>query len=138
MDDELLNLTRDIAAIDGDQAAPGIAARQEVAEADSLAKQSAAAGWAEIPSAVGIIVMMVLPECKDAFREEACLEWGKHAAKVAEKHGWNTDGLPPEVSLILASLGFVLPVGLAYKARKIAPTTTDTEGQSHGQATAKG
>lgn len=139
MDDELAALTRDVSAVDGDLAAPGIAAKTELIQAKTDALQSAAAGWAEIPSSIGIVVSMFLPECKEAFREEACQEWGKHAAKVAEKHGWSTDGLPPEVALVLASLGFALPVGLAVKMRRSQPKPDATEGgQGNGQAHAKG
>lgn len=137
--DELTSLARDIAGIDGAQAAPGIEAKAALVVEKTAALESAAEGWAEIPESIGIIVGLALPECKDAFRREACLEWGKHAARVAEKHGWSTDGLPPEVSLLLASLGFALPVGLAVKTRRDkAKQPPATGGQGDGQAHAKG
>lgn len=135
MDDELASLDREIREIDGQQAAPGIAANNELVQAKTDALQSAAHAWSSIPAQVGLAVTIVLPECKEAFSDEACLEWGKNAARVAEKYGWGTDGLPPEAGLLLSTLGFALPVGLAIKARKVAAIQG---GQGNGQARAEG
>ncbi len=134
--DEISSLARDIAKVDGEQAAPGIEAKQAEHQERQEQAATAAQGWAEIPAAVGLIVGMALPGAKAAFSDEACDEWGKHMAKVAEKYGWSSDGLPPEVAVIICSAGMVLPVMLEVKKLRNSPQKA--EGQGHGQALAKG
>ncbi|MES2688077.1 MAG: hypothetical protein V4706_14740 [Pseudomonadota bacterium] len=127
--DELASLGRDIDALDGAQAAPA-------AEAALVEKTNAAAGWAEIPAAVGLIVGMFLPGAKAGFSEDACQEWGTHMAKVADKYGWSADGLPPEVAVILCTAGMALPVVIEVKKLRNSPEKTGEAG--HGQAAVTG
>lgn len=79
-----------------------------------------AAAWAEIPAAVGQVLCMAMPELKEAYNPKACLEWGKAMARLAAKRGWSQEGLPPEVSVGLASLGFVVPTAICVKLRRDA------------------
>ncbi|MCZ2495735.1 hypothetical protein GN316_03090 [Xylophilus sp. Kf1] len=76
-----------------------------------------AANWAVIPKMVGGMLCMALPELTPIYSEENCLAWGTEMARLAAKRGWETDGLPPEVSVLVVSAVFVVPTTFAIKAR---------------------
>ncbi len=126
MSDELSSLDRAIAEVDGIAQAPAReAAEQEHADA--------AQGWAEIPQAVGMLLVQFLPELKSVYSDERCTDWGRHMARLSEKYGWSTDGLPVEVTVGMSTAGFILPTMLAIKARRAAAQQPQ-QGAAHGDA----
>src|SRR5437763_1350177 len=77
-----------------------------------------AEAWAEIPAAVGGILGMAMPELRAVYTPAACKEWGRAMHRLAVKRQWAADGLPPEVGVIMASAGLLVPTVLAVKMRK--------------------
>lgn len=80
------------------------------------AEQEAVAFWAMIPSTIGNVLCIALPELKDTYSKEACLAWGTAANTVAKKRGWDVAN-SPEIALIGASLVFAVPTGVAIAKR---------------------
>ncbi|HJV24571.1 MAG TPA: hypothetical protein VJ673_02745 [Aromatoleum sp.] len=75
--------------------------------------------WAMIPAMLGSALSMALPELKEVYSEDACRAWGSSMVPVAEKYGWNADGiLCPEVGLLAASLPFIVGTLGAVNRRK--------------------
>lgn len=97
-----------------------------------------AQAWASIPATVGSILCMALPELKDAYKPQACAEWGKAMHRLAVKRGWSTDGLPAEVDVALASAIFVIPTALAIKVRRDQAAAVKRAQQLHEQGAAGG
>lgn len=83
----------------------------------AMAVADPAENWAVIPKMVGSMLCMALPELTGVYSEENCHAWGTEMARLAAKRGWETDGLPPEVSVLVVSAVFVVPTTFAIKAR---------------------
>lgn len=79
-----------------------------------------AAAWAEIPKMVGSMLTMALPELTQVYSKENCMVWGTAMARLAEKRGWDTSGMPPEVSVFVATSVFIIPTTLVIKGRRNA------------------
>jgi len=87
------------------------------AAAAAVVMADPAANWAVIPQMVGSMLCMALPELTAVYSPENCLAWGTEMARLAAKRGWETDGLPPEVSVLVVSAVFVVPTTFAIKGR---------------------
>ena len=125
-DDELRTLQNDIKHIDQASGPP-----PDPDAPVPVSLESAAEAWAEIPDAVGMLLTTYLPELQPVYARDACLNWGKAMAKLAEKRGWSGGGLPPEVTVLMATAGFVVPTVGAIKRRRAAAAEQkpgDTDG----------
>lgn len=75
--------------------------------------------WAMIPAMLGSALSIAMPELQRVYSREACEAWGSAMVPVAEKYGWNADGLiGPEVGLLAASLPFVIGTYGAIKSKR--------------------
>lgn len=75
--------------------------------------------WAMIPAMLGSALSIAMPELQSVYSREACEAWGAAMVPVADKYGWNADGLiGPEVALLAASLPFVIGTYGAIKSKK--------------------
>lgn len=75
--------------------------------------------WAMIPAMLGSALSMALPELKEVYSEDACRAWGASMVPVAEKYGWDADGIMcPEVGLLAASLPLMVGTWGAVNRRK--------------------
>jgi hypothetical protein len=84
------------------------------------AEASADAGareWGVIAFTIGGALSMFLPELKQVYTEEACLNWGRSVVPVAEKYGWGSTGKVPELGLLLATLSLALPTAFCIRHR---------------------
>lgn len=117
-----------------DQNAPDMSAEQA---ADLAALEAAAGGgempqaeeaapgmdqaqqWAMLPAIVGSALSMALPELRAVYTPQACEAWGAAMVPVADKYGWNCDGIiGPEMALFAASVPFAFGTYSAIKARR--------------------
>lgn len=76
------------------------------------------AAWAEIPAAIGGLLAMAAPELQPVYNEKACRAWGEAMHRLAVKRGWSTEGMPPEVSVALVTLGFAVPTVAVIKVKR--------------------
>ena len=120
--DELAALSGSIAATDAAATPPPLPGTPGAVP--EVSPQDAAEAWAEIPESIGLIVTQFLPELKGVYSRSQCVEWGRHMSRVADKYGWSSDGLPPEITAILCTAGFVLPTLAVIKTRKAAAKAT--------------
>lgn len=96
-DEQAADLTY-LSAMVGDEQLPG--GGEELAEELDQAQQ-----WAMVPAMLGSVLSMFMPEAQRVYSREACEAWGAAMVPVADKYGWNADGLMgPEVALLAASL----------------------------------
>lgn len=84
-----------------------------VEAADSL--EAAARQWGSIVYMIGGALSMVAPDLRRVYTEDACFAWGRAAAPVAEKYGWNGSSALPEIGLAIATLGLAVPSWFAIK-----------------------
>jgi len=118
-----------------------IAIEARGAEADADAAQEAilnpdpepvvdpAVIWAQIPTALGGLLGIAMPELKKAYTPEACAAWGQGMAAVAQKYDWDAaetvSKWAPEFMLLAASLPLVIPTVQAIKAHKAIADAKD-------------
>jgi hypothetical protein len=76
---------------------------QAQADSDRQAKE-----WGMLLWSFGQALAVWRPRLKAVYDEQACYRWGVAMAPVAEKRGWN-GAATPEVTLLMVSLGFVMP-----------------------------
>ena len=85
--------------------------------------------WAQIPTALGGLLGIAMPELKNAYTPEACAAWGQGMAAVAQKYDWDAaetvSKWAPEFMLLAASLPLVIPTVQAIKAHKAAADAKD-------------
>lgn len=111
----IVNGSRDL-----DQAADEIVSGPKPADQVAAELVDPVAAWAEIPSMIGSVLGMALPEAKRIYTPDACKEWGRAMHRVAVKRGWDADGLPPEVGAALTSAMFVIPTLALIKSKRDA------------------
>ena len=110
-----------------------IAIEARGSEAEAEAAQEAilnpAVIWAQIPTALGGLLGMAMPELKEAYTPEACAAWGQGMAAVAQKYEWDAaetvSKWAPEFMLLAASLPLVVPTVRAFKAHKAIADAKD-------------
>lgn len=99
-----------------DAAARAAAGEPEPAQVDP------AESWAQIPMMVGSLLSIAMPELKQAYTPENCMNWGAAMVPLAEKYGWDGNSVlarfAPEIGVVVASLPLVLPTVAAIKARR--------------------
>jgi hypothetical protein len=96
--------------------------QQQQATAGPENPMAGAVGWAMLAKGIGGALSVALPEVKEAYSDAACMQWGEAMEALSQKYGWG-DGVSrfgPEIAVTFASLGLVLPVVQAVKARKAA------------------
>lgn len=76
-----------------------------------------AESWAEIPRMLGGMLAMAMPELQAVYTPQACYQWGAAMSKVAQKRGWQMDGMPPEVTAVAITGMMLFPTAAAIKAR---------------------
>lgn len=85
--------------------------------------------WAQIPSALGGLLGMAMPELQQAYTPEACAAWGQGMAAVAKKYDWDAaesvSRWAPEFMLLAASLPLIVPTVRAVKAHKAIADAKD-------------
>lgn len=75
--------------------------------------------WAMLPAIVGSALSMALPELRAVYTPQACEAWGAAMVPVADKYGWNCDGIiGPELALLAATVPFAFGTFAAVKARR--------------------
>lgn len=83
-----------------------------------------ARAWATMAMTFGGLLGMALPELRDVYTEDACMDWGRGMSLVADKYEWNADDTmakwAPECALVMASLPLVIPTVQAIKERVAA------------------
>ncbi len=92
------------------------AAAAEQAKAEALAIGEAEA-WAVIPTTIGKLACMVVPELSVVYTEASCKEWGQSMVPVAAKYGWGGPSALPELALAISTAGFAVPTFLAVRMR---------------------
>ena len=97
------------AAAGGDQPAPDMPEPPDPAEE-----------WAMLPAVLGSILAIGLPEVREVYSEANCKEWGRAMVPVAEKYGWDSGLLGPEVGLLAASAPMVIGTAFAIRSRRAA------------------
>lgn len=100
----------------------GPAAQEEQAQAQQAEQgiEESARQWGAIAFMLGHAAAMVAPELKQVYTEDACMNWGRAMNPVAEKYGWNGAGAIPELGLLIATAGLVVPSVFAIRARLAA------------------
>ncbi len=93
---------------------------QQAEQAQAAGLEEGARAWGAVMYMVGGALSMVAPELRQVYTEQACLNWGRAAAPVAEKYGWNNPAALPELGLVIATAGFVVPSAVAIRARVVA------------------
>lgn len=106
------------------QEAAGDERAREQAQAEAAKPEGyvdEAQAWAIVPKKLGSLLGMAVPELKDVYTDDACLEWGKGMAAVSHKYGWNAaDTLAkfaPELALAAATLELALPTYMLVSAK---------------------
>lgn len=79
----------------------------------------AAMEWVFLPELLAMVITTALPETAPAYTPESNLRFAEKFAAVAAKRGWSGSS-SPEISLVIASIGFGAPAYLAYQIRKKA------------------
>lgn len=108
-----------------DAEGPPTPQQQEEQKVVDAAEQSAAE-WGTIVYMLGNAAAMIAPELSKVYTQEACLNWGRSMNPVASKYGWNGPGGVPELGLLIATAGLVVPSWFAIRAR-LAAVNTGTE-----------
>lgn len=94
--------------------------------------------WAQIPTALGGLLGIAMPELKKAYTPEACAAWGQGMAAVAQKYDWDAaetvSKWAPEFMLLAASLPLVIPTVQAIKAHRAIAEVKDRERTIDGVA----
>lgn len=99
-------------------------------EADAAPSVDPGEQWAMIPAMIGSALAIALPELREVYSENACRAWGASMVPVAEKYGWDADGiLCPEVGLLAASLPFIVGTVGAVNKRKAQAIAAARQGQ---------
>jgi hypothetical protein len=136
--DELNALNRAVSDTDtAADTANGVPSEDEVIQAKTEVLLSAADAWAEIPTFLGLMLEQWEPQFARIYTKESCKAWGKSMAEVAQKHGWSTDGLPPEIALVVCTATLAIPTVqiarakiAAAKAKPVEPAGAE---DGHGQ-----
>lgn len=100
--------------VDGE--GPPTAEQQEQASAETELDQ-AAREWGSIVYMIGHAAAMVAPELRQVYTEDACMNWGRAMVPVASKYGWDGPSNVPELGLLIATAGLVVPSVFAVRAR---------------------
>ena len=100
--------------VDGE--GPPTAEQQQQASAETALDQSARE-WGSIVFMIGHAAAMVAPELRQVYTEDACMNWGRAMVPVATKYGWDGPSNVPELGLLIASAGLVVPSVFAIRAR---------------------
>lgn len=93
-------------------------AQQEQEQAQGL--EDNARQWGAIVFMIGNAAAMIAPELRQVYTEDACMNWGRAMNPVAEKYGWNGANSIPEIGLLIATAGLVVPSVFAIRARLAA------------------
>lgn len=102
---------------------------QQAAHAAESAGEENARQWGAIVYMLGSAAAMAAPELRQVYTEEACLNWGRAMNPVAEKYGWNGPNSLPEIGLVIATAGLIVPTFFALRARIAAlPAEKDKAG----------
>lgn len=105
------------------------AAQEAILNTDPEPVVDQAAIWAQIPTALGGLLGMAMPELKAAYTPDACAAWGQGMAEVAKKYDWDAaesvSKWAPEFMLLAASLPLVVPTVRAFKAHKAIADAKD-------------
>lgn len=109
--DALDDLVREV---DGE--GPPTAEQQQQADAESELDQGARE-WGSIVFMVGHAAAMIAPELRQVYTEDACMNWGRAMVPVAQKYGWDGPSNVPELGLLIASAGLVVPSVFAIRSR---------------------
>ena len=88
------------------------AEEKEAVEVDAAAKE-----WGFIPFTIGGMLAILAPELKAIYTEDACYQWGKAAAAVSKKYGWESPSNMPELALATATLHFAVPSVLIVREK---------------------
>lgn len=88
--------------------------------AEESPPQDPAEAWAVAPAVLGAILGMALPEVRQVYTREACLEWGRAMVPVAEKYGWDADLFGPELALAAVSVPMLAGTGIAIMKHRVA------------------
>lgn len=123
MDASKLDALQDlIHEVDGE--GPPTAEQQQAASAETDLDQ-AAREWGSIVFMVGHAAAMIAPELRQVYTEDACINWGRAMVPVAKKYGWDGPSNVPELGLLIASAGLVVPSVFAIRARLHALRDTE-------------
>lgn len=123
MDASKLDALQDlIHEVDGE--GPPTAEQQQAASAETDLEQ-AAREWGSIVFMVGHAAAMIAPELRQVYTEDACINWGRAMVPVAKKYGWDGPSEVPELGLLIASAGLVVPSVFAIRARLHALRDTE-------------
>lgn len=123
MDASKLDALQDlIHEVDGE--GPPTAEQQQAASAETDLEQ-AAREWGSIVFMVGHAAAMIAPELRQVYTEDACINWGRAMVPVAKKYGWDGPSNVPELGLLIASAGLVVPSVFAIRARLHALRDTE-------------
>lgn len=93
-------------------------AQKDQQQAETL--EQGAREWGAIAFMIGGAVGMFVPEVKPIYTEDACLNWGRAMMPVAEKRGWNSPSALPELGLLIATMGMVVPTVMLVRAKVAA------------------
>ena len=72
--------------------------------------------WAYIPFMLGGVLAGLFPKVQPIFSEDACNNWGTHAAAVAAKYGWGSAPVGCEMMLVVSTAAIGIP---AYQIIKL-------------------
>lgn len=92
------------------------AQREQDAQQVSQAEQGARE-WGLLLFSLGGLLSMIAAELKAVYSEDRCMLWGQHMQVVCDKHGWGSPKNSPEISLLMVSIGFVVPTALILPDR---------------------
>lgn len=93
---------------------------QQREEQQAQGMEESARQWGAIVYMVGNAAAMIAPELRQVYSEEACMNWGRAMNPVAEKYGWNGANSIPELGLLIATAGLIVPSVFAIRARLAA------------------
>lgn len=93
-------------------------AQQQEQEAQQVSQtEQGAKEWGLLLFSLGGLLSMIAAELKPVYSEDRCMLWGQHMQVVCDKHGWGSPKHSPEVSLLMVSIGFVVPTVLILPDR---------------------
>ena len=88
------------------------------AAADRAKLEAETREWAGVPYILGGLLSKILPELKEVYTLQACMEWGGSMVPVARKYGWTMGGLELEAALLIATWSLLSPTVDALKRRR--------------------
>lgn len=91
--------------------------------------------WAALPAMVGSMLRIALPDLEKVYTPEACRAWGSAMVPVAEKYGWDVEGvLSVELVAVAASAPLVLGTVQVIRAAKEKAALVDMRKRADAQA----